>query len=181
MIDYRRSTSNGALLVRARHPRAGAREGDVAMIKGGCLCGGVRFEIDEARLLTYCHCSNCRKLSGAHVASYVHVDADKFRLVAGEDLIQTFQSAPGSFRNFCRVCSSTVPGKAAYLTTVSVPAGLLDDDPGVRPKLHVFVRSKVPWIEIDDGLPQHETWVPGYGPQTQTWSLTEGASRIVRD
>jgi len=152
----------------ARHPRAGAREGDVAMIKGGCLCGGVRFEIDEARLLTYCHCSNCRKLSGAHVASYVHVDADKFRLVAGEDLIQTFQSAPGSFRNFCRVCSSTVPGKAAYLTTVSVPAGLLDDDPGVRPKLHVFVRSKVPWIEIDDGLPQHETWVPGYGPRTQT-------------
>jgi len=105
-------------------------------------------------LLTYCHCSNCRKLGAAHVASYVHVDADKFLLVAGEDLIQTFQSAPGSFRNFCR--GSTVPSKAAYLTTVSVPGGLLDDDPGVRPKLHVFVRSKVPWMEIDDGLPQHD-------------------------
>ena len=140
------------------------------MIKGSCLCGGVRFEFDEARSLTYCHCSNCRKLSGAHVASYVHVDAGKFRLVAGEDLIQSFESAPGSFRKFwCvqRVCSSTVPGKAAYLTTVSVPAGLLDDDPGVRPKLHVFVRSKVPWVEIEDGLPQHETWVPGYSPQSR--------------
>jgi hypothetical protein len=34
----------------------------------------------------------------------------------------------------------------------------------VRPKLHVFVRSKVPWIEIDDDLPKHETWVPGFGP-----------------
>jgi hypothetical protein len=86
------------------------------MIKGGCLCGGVRFEIDEARLLTYCHCSNCRQLSGAHVASYVHVDADKFRLVAGEDLIQTFQSASGASAIFV-VCSPTVPGKAAYLTT----------------------------------------------------------------
>ena len=100
-------------------------------IKGSCLCGGVRFEIDAARSLTFCHCSNCRKLSGAAFASYVHVDADKFRFTSGEELIQRFESAPGSFRNFCRVCSSTVPGKAAYLTTVSIPAGLFDDDPGV--------------------------------------------------
>ena len=138
------------------------------MIRGSCLCGGVRFEIDEARSLTYCHCSNCRKLSGADVASYVHVDADKFRLLAGEELIRSFESAPGSFRNFCSVCSSTVPGKATYLQTVSIPAGLFDDDPGVRPKLHVFVRSKMPWVEISDGLPQHETWVPGFSPQTRT-------------
>ena len=144
-----------------------------AMIKGSCLCGGVKFEIDEARSLTYCHCSNCRKLSGAHIASYVHVDADKFRFVAGEDLIQSFESAPGSFRNFCRVCSSTVPGKAAYLTTVSIPAGLFDDDPGVRPKLHVFVRSKMPWVEINDGLPQYETWVPVFEPAKSSGSVAE--------
>lgn len=92
------------------------------MIKGSCLCGGVKFEINEARSLTYCYSRNCRKLSGAHVASYVHVDADKFRFVAGEELIQTFESAPGSFRNFCRVCSSTLPGKAPYLATVSIPS-----------------------------------------------------------
>jgi hypothetical protein len=34
--------------------------------------------------------------------------------------------------------------------------------------LHVFVRSKVPWAQIEDGLPQHETWVPGYAPQSRT-------------
>jgi len=68
------------------------------MIKGSCLCGGIRFEIDAVRSLTHCHCSNCRKLSGAAFASYVHVDADKFRLLSGEDLIEQFESAPGSFR-----------------------------------------------------------------------------------
>jgi hypothetical protein len=68
-----------------------------------------------------------------HVANYVHVDADKFRCVAGEELIKRFESAPGSFRNFCRACSSTIPSKAAYLTTVSIPAGLFADDPAVRP------------------------------------------------
>jgi hypothetical protein len=146
----------------------GASVEGIAMIRGCCLCGGIRFETDAARSLTHCHCNNCRKLSGAAFASYVHVDTDKFRFISGEELIQRFESAPGSFRNFCRVCSSTVPGKAAYLTTVSIPAGLFDDDPGVRPKLHVFVSSKVPWWEIADGLPQHDRWVPGYSPQGQT-------------
>jgi hypothetical protein len=80
---------------------------------------------------------------------------------------QQFESTPGSFRVFCRVCGSTAPGKAPYLTTVSIPAGLLDDDPGVRPKLHVFAGSKAPWWEITDGLPQHEKWVPGFAPKLQ--------------
>lgn len=62
---------------------------------------------------------------------------------------------------------SIVPSKAAYLTTVSIPAGLLDDDPGVRPKLHVFAGSKAPWWEITDGLPQHEKWVPGFAPKSK--------------
>ena len=134
-------------------------------VRGSCLCGGILFEIDSARSLTFCHCVNCRKLSGAAFAAYVHADADKFRFVSGVELIQRFESAPGSFRNFCRVCSSTVPGKAAYLTTISIPAGLFDEDPGVRPKLHVFVGSKAPWWEITDGLPQHEKWVSGFGPR----------------
>src|SRR4051794_31378581 len=68
------------------------------MIKGSCLCGGIRFEIDKVRVLTHCHCSNCRKLTGAAFGSYVHVDADKFRLLSGEELMQQFESAPGSFR-----------------------------------------------------------------------------------
>jgi hypothetical protein len=137
------------------------------MIKGSCLCGGIRFEIDAVRSLTHCHCGSCRKLTGAAFASYVHVEADKFRLVSGEDLAQRFESSPGSFRTFCRVCGSIAPGRAPYLTTVSIPAGLLDDDPGVRPKLHVFVDSKAPWWEIADGLPQHGKWVPGFAPKTQ--------------
>jgi len=135
------------------------------MIRGSCQCGAIRFEIDAVLSLTHCHCTICRKLTGAAFASYVHVLADKFRLLAGADLIQRHETTPGSLRGFCRVCGSMAPGKAPYLSTVSIPAGLLDDDPGVRPKLHVFARSKAPWWDIADGLPQHETWVPGYAPE----------------
>ena len=105
---------------------------------------------------------NCRKLTAASVATYVHVEKDKFHWLAGEDNIGSFESSPGSFRKFCRTCGSMVPGQAPYLTTVSIPAGLFDDDPGVRPRLHVFTSSKATWHEITDDLPQHPKWVPGF-------------------
>jgi hypothetical protein len=135
------------------------------MITGSCLCGGIRFEIDEVLALTHCHCTNCRKLTGAAFGSWAHVRKKHFRLVSGEDLFTRFESAPGSFRTFCRVCGSTAPSQASYLPTVSIAAGLLDGDPGVRPSLHVFVSSKAPWWEIADDLPQHQQWVPGYEPK----------------
>ncbi|MFO1079246.1 MAG: GFA family protein [Reyranellaceae bacterium] len=135
------------------------------MITGSCACGGVRFEVDAVRSMTHCHCANCRKLTGASFATYAHVEKSKFRWRSGEDMINRYESAPGSFRAFCRICSSLVPGQAPYLETVSVPAGLLDGDPGVLPRLHVFTASKAPWWEIRDDLPQFERWVPGYEPK----------------
>ena len=136
------------------------------MIRGSCICGAVRFEIDEVRALTHCHCANCRKLTGAAFASYAHVEAQKFRFVAGEDMTVTYESAPGSFRHRCKVCGCLTPGRAPYLTTISVPAGLLDDDPIARPRLHMFTSSRAPWWTIQDDLPKYETWVPGYEPKS---------------
>jgi hypothetical protein len=82
------------------------------MIRGSCICGAVRFEIDEVRALTHCHCANCRKLTGAAFASYAHVEAQKFRFVAGKDMTVTYESAPGSFRHRCKVCGCLTPGRA---------------------------------------------------------------------
>ncbi|PDT91954.1 hypothetical protein CO669_01360 [Bradyrhizobium sp. Y36] len=136
------------------------------MVRGSCLCGAVRFEIDQVRVLTHCHCTNCRKLTGAAFATYAHVDADKFRFVTGEDATVAYESAPGSFRHRCKICGCLTPGKASYLPTVSIPAGLLDDDPQVRPRLHVFTSSRAPWWTIEDDLPQYEKFVPGYEPKS---------------
>jgi len=135
------------------------------MIRGSCICGAIRFEIEKVRALTHCHCTNCRKLTGASFATYAHVAKNRFRFTAGEDQIEQFESAPGSYRNRCKTCGCLAPGQAPYLETVSIPAGLLDDDPGVKPMLHVFTSSKAPWWDIQDGLPQHEKWVPGFEPK----------------
>jgi hypothetical protein len=135
------------------------------MVKGSCACGGIRFEIEAVHSMTHCHCQTCRKLSGASFATYAHVEKAKFRWLGGEKTIRRYESAPDSFRSFCPACGSLVPGQAPYLATMSVPAGLLDDDPGVRPRLHVFTSSKAPWWEIKDDLPQHARWVPEYAPK----------------
>ena len=57
-----------------------------------------------------------------------------------------------------------VDGVRLFTCPDFVPAGLLHDDPGVTPALHIFVGSKAPWWPIHDDLPQFEKWVPGYGP-----------------
>ena len=113
-------------------------------------------------VLTHCHCATCRKLSGAAFRTYAHVEPRKFRFLTGEGLVVRYESSPGGFRSFCRVCSSPVPG--THLGTVSIAAGTLDDDPLMRPVLHTFVSSKAPWWDFSDDLPRFETWVPGFEP-----------------
>lgn len=134
------------------------------MVTGSCLCGGVRFEVAQVPLIVLCHCSICRKANGAAFEAGGAVPVADFNLTTGGDLIQRYESSPGVQRSFCRVCGSRVPSKSRDGMLYFVPAGLLDDDPGVRPALHMFVGSKAPWWDITDDLPQFEKWVPGYGP-----------------
>jgi len=133
------------------------------MVRGSCLCGGIRFEAAKVPLIVLCHCSMCRKSNGAAFDCGAMVPAADFTMTQGADLVERYESSPGFHRTFCRVCGARAPGKAEG-DLYFVPAGLLDDDPGVKPALHIFVGSKAPWWEIDDDLPQFDQWPPGYGP-----------------
>jgi len=126
---------------------------------GGCLCGGVRYEISGAlRHASHCHCSMCRKHHGAAFGSYASARRAEFRWTAGEALVGRFASSPGIERGFCTRCGSTLFWDAiANRESFGIALGTLDGDPGVRPSLHIFVGSKAPWFEIADRLPRHET------------------------
>jgi hypothetical protein len=136
------------------------------MIKGSCVCGGIRFEIQKVTALTNCHCSVCRKATGASFATFAHVRADRFKLLSGVELINPgYEWMPGHARSFCGRCGSPAPKYLESTQMVSVPAGLLDDDPGIRVSMHVFTSSKVAWVELQDDLPKYEKWVPGFVPR----------------
>jgi hypothetical protein len=126
------------------------------MIRGSCLCGGVRYQVDGPLSgALNCHCSMCRKAHGAAFRSRARVNAADFQWVQGEGLVTFFESSPGNHRGFCRVCGSPILSRFDQNPDVyGLPLGALDDDPQVKPMLHVFVGSKAPWHDITDSLPQ---------------------------
>ena len=117
------------------------------MLKGSCLCSGVRYEIDgPLDAAMNCHCSQCRKAHGAAFRSRAGIRAKDFRWVSGEELVTWFESSPGNHRGFCSRCGSPLLSRFdSRPDRYGLPLGCLDDDPGVRPAMHVFVGSKAPW------------------------------------
>lgn len=130
------------------------------MIQGSCLCGGVKFEIKRAvGPFELCHCSRCRKASGAAFVAGLGVLREDFRLLQGGELVRTYEApireAPPAFRtSFCSRCGSPVPDPFSDSRWFEVPAGVLDDDPQLRPDKHIFVEVKAPWFTITGDLPQ---------------------------
>lgn len=133
------------------------------MTRGSCLCGTVRWEFDgPTGAMSHCHCSICRKMHAAPFGTYFSVAAEDYKVTAGADAVRTYETTPGFTRAFCGNCGSTAP-MAVGRDRVAIPAGCLDDDPGVRPSMHIFAASKAPWLEIADDLPQHAVY-PAGGP-----------------
>jgi len=127
------------------------------MVRGSCLCGGIRFEYTRAVTgVGMCHCSLCRKVSGSASNAVVLVPEADLKWLSGEDLRQNFVKPTGWSTTFCRTCGSPVPEKYGGAAAYWVPAGLLDDDPGLPISGHIFVGSKAPWDEIGGSAPQFQ-------------------------
>lgn len=129
-----------------------------ARITGGCLCGGVRYEVRGPFLRAgHCHCSRCRRHSGAAASTQGRVRREDFVLLSGADLVRVYRPDGGSVKAFCSVCGSSLFGGSwPEGDEVSIRFGTLDGDPGIRPQFHTFVGSKALWDEIQDDLPQYD-------------------------
>jgi hypothetical protein len=132
-----------------------------ARINGTCLCGVVRWSYDRvATSMLHCHCSICRKHHGTLFATFVSGPLSTFHWRAGTECIGSWQSSPRGRRSFCSRCGSKVPGVNHEANQVWMPAGTLEGEFGIRPQMHLFVGSRVPFHRIDDGLPQYQTYPP---------------------
>lgn len=131
------------------------------IIEGGCLCGGVRFEVEPPFIrANHCHCSRCRKHSGTAVCTQARVLRQQFNLTRGESLIRVYGKGEGAVKAFCAECGSSLFGGTwPDGPQVSIRMGAFDTDPGIRPQFHTFVESRAPWDTITDNLPQYsEGW-----------------------
>lgn len=127
--------------------------------RGSCLCRAVAFVVESTPIRAHhCHCGRCRKARGAAYASNLFTAADGVRFTRGEGDLTTYKlpQADRFAQVFCRTCGSKMPRINRERGYAVVPMGALDDDPGIRPQVHIFVASKAPWFEITDGLPQFD-------------------------
>ena len=133
------------------------------MLTGGCLCGGVRFEVDEPLVsFTYCHCTRCQRRTGGSVSAQARVAADSVHFVQGEELVKGWQPPDDGWEKcFCETCGSQLFSKSRDGAIWSVRMGAFDEDPGIRPKHRQFVAYAAAWEPIpDDGLPRYPEGVP---------------------
>jgi hypothetical protein len=131
-----------------------------AVLTGGCLCGGVRFELTARPTSAgYCHCTRCQRRTGGGSSAQARVDGRAFELVQGEELVKCWRHPDGGFAKcFCAECGAHLfsrnPDDPAQM---SVRMGAFDADPGVPLTWRQFVRYAAPWEPIpDDGIERFE-------------------------
>ena len=127
------------------------------MLNGNCLCGAVRYTVENEILsATACHCTLCRRASGAPFVAWVTVPAAEFRFVAGTPA--HYASSEHGTRAFCTACGSQLTFQSSrYPDEIDVTICTLEQPEAVAPEDHTFVRSMLPWVDLADGLPRYGT------------------------
>jgi len=122
--------------------------------EGGCLCGAVRYRATAAPVrAVICHCSMCRKHSGAPALAFVHFPVESLSWIKGEPT--RYRSSAYAERGFCSKCGSTLTMHEEILSDrVLVTVGSLDEAQRVRPDDHVWTKDQLPWFHINDRLPR---------------------------
>jgi hypothetical protein len=127
------------------------------MLKGSCLCGGVRYEYDgEIEEISMCHCSQCRKAQGSAFVAVAPIESARFRITAGAELLKAFRSTPIKARVFCANCGSPIYSVRDDMPEVKrLRIGTVETPFTCGNAYHIFVGAKAPWYEIADGKPQY--------------------------
>ena len=129
------------------------------MLKGNCNCGAVAFEFEiDANLpgVILCHCSICRRATGANGIAVVLANKDDFRWIQGEELASSWKKPDADWEMwFCSTCGSPVPGSNDE-TRFFIPAGsIVEGDESLDVIHHIWVDSRAHWDVIGDAGKQH--------------------------
>lgn len=128
-------------------------------VTGSCLCQKVRYQLSgNLGIFQYCHCSRCRKFTGSAHAANLLVAPSQFIWLTGEAYVGRFE--PEETKHFatafCKNCGSSLPWLGKSKRAVVIPAGTLDEDPGIKPSQNIFWGSKAGWFKEVNQLPKHD-------------------------
>ncbi|MGH2936125.1 MAG: GFA family protein [Gaiellaceae bacterium] len=130
------------------------------MHEGGCSCGTIRYRLASEPLFVHCcHCLNCQRQTGSAFVINLMIEADRVGLLAGEPHAVDVPREQGMQHIYrCPECEVAVYSEYTYPTVLFVRAGTLDDPSWVQPDVHIFTRSKLPWVTLPASTPAFEVF-----------------------
>jgi heme-degrading monooxygenase HmoA len=124
-------------------------------VGGGCACGAVRYRARGVpRDQTLCHCSDCRRASGAPAVGWMTFDAEQIEWAGAP---KERRSSEQAVRGFCAKCGTQLSFRRVALPSeIDLTLGSLDDPNAIAPRDHTYTRSQLSWLRVADGLPRFE-------------------------
>jgi hypothetical protein len=130
-------------------------------LEGGCACGAVRYRLVSDPLFVHCcHCLNCQRQTGGAFVINLLIEADRVKLTAWRPRPVDVPRDDGGVQRIhrCPVCQVAVWSEYGWPELVFVRGGTLDDPLVIEPDVHIFTRSKVPWVTLPPGTPAFEVY-----------------------
>jgi hypothetical protein len=128
--------------------------------EGGCACGEVRYRLTSDPLFVHCcHCLNCQRQTGSAFVINVLIETDRVELLAGEPQQIDVPRDRGKQTIWrCPSCQIALYSQYTSPRVRFVRAGTLDDPASVAPDVHIYTRSKLPWVELPESVPAFKTY-----------------------
>jgi hypothetical protein len=130
--------------------------------EGRCACGAVRYHHTSAPMFIHCcHCLDCQRQTGSAFVLNAIIEADRIELDAGEPKPVTVPTDSGRPHDIyrCPGCQTAMwsdYGRRPNYRFVRI--GTLDDPAALPPDVHIFTRSKQPWVSLPPGARAFEVF-----------------------
>lgn len=137
-------------------------------LTGGCACGAVRYRMRTAPMIVHCcHCLDCQRQTGSAFVLNALTEADRVE-VTGETAVSSMPTDSGRTHDVvrCAGCGTALwseYGAGPILKFMRV--GTLDEPSALAPDVHIYTRSKQPWVRLPDGARVFEA----YYDSAQVW------------
>ena len=130
--------------------------------EGGCACGAVRYRLLSAPMFVHCcHCRDCQRQTGSAFVINALIETDRIALLSGSPEAAAVPTDSGRPHDIyrcprCRTAMWSDYGRRAKLRFVR--AGTLDDAAALAPDVHIYTRTKLPWVALPAGVPAFEAY-----------------------
>jgi hypothetical protein len=140
-------------------------------VEGGCSCGEIRYRLTAEPMIVHCcHCRNCQQQTGSAFVINLVIEAGHVELLRGEPVPVEVPREPqyGTQTIFrCPRCQVAVYSTYTAPNALFVRGGTLDEPGAIAPDVHIFTRSKLPWVQLPAGAPAYDAFYPD---PTEVWS-----------